>query len=101
MFLMSHPPASYTLFPYTTLFRSWAGLITGFTNPTAVNSFARTNFPAGWTSCTPALGASPAPTARDPTGFNITHTGQARTVVDCDTWTIDENKLILNTTINL
>ncbi len=85
---------------------AWAGTVAGFTNPGSTTpSYARTNMPAGWTSCTPgtnpALSATPATTSVDPQTFVVTATGQIRDAVVCDAWTINEVKLMRNTNVNL
>lgn len=75
---------------------SVSGYSGGFTTP----SFARVNFPAAWTNCTPslALGVSG---ATDPQSFTAAASGQIRQGIACDVWTITDAKLLRNTTINL
>lgn len=79
----------------------WAGTVSGFTNATATRQYARTNFPATWTSCTPALSTVPAANASDAQAFTTTASGQIRDTTICDVWTIDQNKVLLNSTIGL
>ena len=80
----------------------WAGSVTGYPSlGSPTSSYARLGYPTSWTSCVPSLGAVPATNATDPQAFTVTVAGQIRNSVDCDVWTVDDAKSVLNITINL
>ena len=64
-------------------------------------SYARVNYPAGYTDCTLAtLGTDPGATTTAGQTFKAVASGQIRDGNNlCDTWTIDQNKTLLNTTV--
>ena len=81
-----------------------ASTVTGYNGVTTAPSYARVNYPSGWTVClTPAtdLGAAPAAAAVDAQSFTAAASGQLRDGQPCDIWQIDQNKLVNNATINL
>jgi prepilin-type N-terminal cleavage/methylation domain-containing protein len=64
-------------------------------------SFARINFPATWTNCTPALTSGVA-TGADPQTFTVVGSGQIRQgLATCDDWTINDTKILTNAVISL
>jgi type IV pilus assembly protein PilE len=82
---------------------SHTGNVSGFTgNLTTVPSYARTNFPSTWTSCTPDLNPSyPTGAVNDPQGFTAAASGQIRDAQPCDLWVIDSDKVIANLSVSL
>lgn len=64
-------------------------------------SYARVNFPAAYVDCTLAtLGTDPGATTTAGTTFKVVSTGQIRSnATACDTWTIDQNKTLVNSTV--
>ena len=84
----------------------WAGANTatvqGYTGSSANVSWARTNFPAAWTTCNDAESALPgAVGGTDPQSFTSGARGQIRDGIPCDYWTINDTKLISNANISL
>jgi type IV pilus assembly protein PilA len=80
-----------------------AGSITNYNALAATASYARVNFPAAWSDCTLAtLSSTPGATALDAQAFTVIATGQLNDgITDCDTWSIDQDKTLLNTTIGM
>ncbi|MGZ3694461.1 MAG: type IV pilin protein [Bdellovibrionota bacterium] len=73
--------------------------VQGFTGSSANQTWTRVNFPASWTTCTPILPAILA--GPDPQVFTSGASGQIRDGQICDLWTIDDGKILQNTTISL
>lgn len=80
---------------HTTTVTGYSGALTG--NP----SFARVNYPAGWSQCVPNLNSMLGNAALDPQNFTAGASGEVRDGQTCDMWTINENKVLQNTTIAL
>ena len=82
---------------------SHSGTVAGFSGNLTTNpSYARTSFPASWTTCTPALtGSYPTGAINDPQAFTAVASGQIRDAVGCDQWQINDTKILSNTTVNL
>lgn len=81
---------------------AYTGTVQGYSAGVANNSIARTNFPAGYADCTITLSAVPAANANDPQTFTAIAGGQLRDAnTACDHWSIDENKILTNTTVGL
>lgn len=78
-----------------------ASAVTGYSGSVGTPSYTRVNFPSSWTTCTPALGQIPAVATVDAQTFTATVSGQIRDGVDCDVWTMDDTKVLTNTTVNL
>ena len=85
---------------YTIGWSAVGATATGYAGVTTIASYARVNFPAGWTVCTPALVGAPA-TGADNQTFTAQASGQLRDGQNCDFWVIDQNKLVNNATIQL
>lgn len=80
------------------------GTIQGFSGSLSQPSYSRVAFPSAWTTCTISLsGSYPTGALNDPQQFTVFASGQIRDGVtgNCDTWTINENKFLSNTVINL
>jgi type IV pilus assembly protein PilA len=67
----------------------------------SIPSYARVNFPAGYNNCTLAtLGTDPGAATTTGLTFKVVATGQIRSnATACDTWTMDHNKTMINTTV--
>lgn len=77
-------------------------LVTGFNALGTVPSYARVNYPASWSSCaSQTLGASVATPQSNPSDFDAAATGQIRSAQGCDTWTINELKVLQNSAVAL
>ena len=78
------------------------GTATGYSGSTGTGNYARTAYPAAWTTCSTSLsGLEAALSTADNQSFTASARGQIRDSVDCDHWTIDSTKVILNSTVNL
>lgn len=77
--------------------------VSGFTGSLSTTpSYARTNFPAAWTTCSPSVTPSfPTGAVTDPQTFTAAASGQIRDSQDCDLWVIDDAKQIQNLTVSL
>lgn len=80
---------------HTTSVTGYAGVLTG--NP----SFARVNYPAGWSACAPNLASMVGGASLDPQTFTAGAGGQVRDGQTCDMWSITDTKLLQNITIAL
>lgn len=80
-----------------------AGSVTNYIATPSTASFARVNFPAAWTDCTLAtLSVTPGATALDAQTFTVVSSGQLNDAnATCDTWTVDQDKTVQNSTIGL
>lgn len=80
-----------------------SGSVTGYGADPSIPNYTRVNYPAGWNTCTPAgLSTSPAAATLDSQVFSVTTTGQISMAgTTCDTWTIDEQRTLQNTTVGL
>jgi type IV pilus assembly protein PilA len=82
----------------------WAGANTGTVNGWGGGAFGqpsytRVNYPALWSTCTPALSTSV--TTNDVQTFSTTAAGQIRDGQPCDVWSIDNDKVINNVNVSL
>lgn len=77
--------------------------VSGFSGVLSTNpSYARTNFPAAWTTCSPSVTPSyPTGAVTDPQAFTAAASGQIRDATACDLWTINDTKLLSNLTVSL
>lgn len=75
-------------------------LVTGFFGSISTPSFARVNYPASWTVCATTLPLALSGTS-DPQTFTVEASGQVRDGQPCDTWTVDDAKVIVNSTVSL
>jgi prepilin-type N-terminal cleavage/methylation domain-containing protein len=84
----------------------WAGAntatVNGFSGSSDNAQWVRTNYPATWTTCSDSESAMAAVlTGPDAQSFTSSARGQIRDGQNCDYWTIDHNKIILNSNIAL
>ena len=78
------------------------GTATGYSGGSATGYYARTAYPAAWSTCTTALsGLAAALSTADNQSFTASARGQIRDGTNCDHWDIDSTKVLKNTTINL
>lgn len=77
--------------------------VSGFMGVLSNNpSYARTNFPATWTTCSPSASPSyPTGAVTDSQDFTAAASGQIRDGQPCDLWVVDDNKLLRNLTVSL
>lgn len=77
--------------------------ITGFTRTTTQPAYGMFNYPASWTTCdAESLTALPAGlTGGDPQSFTAGAAGQIRDATSCDIWVMNQDKNLINSTINL
>lgn len=76
--------------------------VTGYSGGLAGNpSFARVNYPAGWSDCAPNLASMVTNNSLDGQSFTAGAGGQVRDGQACDVWSITDTKLLRNITIAL
>lgn len=73
--------------------------VTGYAGALTTASYARTNYPAAWSECAPALAGASGTT--DPQTFTASASGQLRDGAACDVWGITDLKVLSNSTVNL
>ena len=99
------PEGSKRFYSYGWNGTSPAGSVTGYAASAGTSFYARVNFPASWTTCAPdtsasVAGATPLTTDVNSQIFLIKIGGQiTKNATACDWWTVDHNKLIVNSTI--
>jgi prepilin-type N-terminal cleavage/methylation domain-containing protein len=87
---------------YTVGWNAAGGAVTGYPTAAANGLYSRTNFPAAWTTCADAdTAVSTTMAGTDNQSFTVGARGQIRDGVNCDQWTIDNTKILSNSTINL
>lgn len=78
------------------------GAVSGYGGTNGTPFYNRTNFPSAWTDCSTSTSGLPAvETAADPQAFSVQARGQIRQGTNCDVWSINELKVLANSTIAL
>lgn len=74
--------------------------VAGYNGTITTANYARVNYPSAWSECAPDLSVGASGTT-DPQTFTAAASGQLRDGAACDVWTIDDAKVVSNTTVNL